>query len=446
MTHPTILGYRAACRTVELGRAAFFSGHDFDIPVAESQLIGSDDLLPQFGYVGSNYSARRILFLGINPGNGPRSSRNVGDGFQIPMLERFAAEPTVENFQRAQNAYREACQNWFIWGRECNELLALGGLRIDDIAFSNALPWRTRSEAAFGRSVERLTAVHYVKPLLDELQPRIVVAVGKKVQRMLSDSGSCTASVVVWNRARALTQSVREERQQAGELLRNLVFQIARAPVEWRHIEFARIISCDRCTSATDPNLLRDGGENVPQPGYIGPRYRTSRVLLVGQNPAVDQNPAIPKSLTESDRIYTAALRILRDDPTVQRYKELSAVLRTFIPKWPIHGNYFPLEESGLSLEDIGYFNIVRCRTSSNATPNDSLATKCVDAHFIRWLELLAPKVVVFVGKWAWKQGRSAVISKGIPCAFVNRQRSLSQAERMANRAEVAELVRQHRG
>lgn len=225
MTPPTTLGYRTACRTVELGRAAFFSGRDVDIPVAESELIRSDDQLPQFGYVGSKYSAKRILFLGINPGNGPRACRNVGDGFQMPLLERFVAAPTVENFQRAQNAYREACQSWFIWGRECNELLALGGLQIDDIAFSNALPWRTASEAAFGRGVERLTAAHYVKPLLDELQPRIVVAVGKKVQRMLSETGSCTASLVVWNRARALTQSVRAERQKAGELLRHLVCQ-----------------------------------------------------------------------------------------------------------------------------------------------------------------------------------------------------------------------------
>ncbi len=223
MTPPPPLGYRTARKTIELGRAAFFSGLDIDIPVSESQLIHSDDRLPQFGYVGSNYLAKRVLFLGINPGNGPRATRNVGDGIQMPMLERFVAEPTAENFRRAQKAYREACQSWFIWGRECNELLTLGGLQIDDVAFSNALPWRTKSEAAFARGVERLTAVHYVGPLLEELQPRIVVAVGKKVHRMLDEAGSCIASLVVWNRARALTQSVCEQRQQAGELLRTLV-------------------------------------------------------------------------------------------------------------------------------------------------------------------------------------------------------------------------------
>jgi hypothetical protein len=212
-------------------------------------------------------------------------------------------------------------------------------------------------------------------------------------------------------------------------------------PVEWRHIEFKRVIACDHCTSATDKNLLRDDGENVPQPGYIGSRYRKSRVLLVGQNPGA------PKSLAEpEDRLYTAALRALRDEPTEQRYKELSAVLRTFIPQWHVHNNYFPLAESGLTLEDIAYCNAVRCRTLSNAAPNDKLARKCIDSHFVRWLDLLSPKVVVFVGKWAWRQGRTAVGDKDIPCAFMNRQRSLSEEERLANRAEVVALVRQHRG
>ena len=225
MTHPPLLGYRAARRTIELGRAAFFSGLEVDIPVSETDLIHSDDRLPQFGYVGSNYLAKRILFLGINPGNGPRENRNVGDGFQMPMLKRFASEPTEENFLRAQKAHHDACETWFIWGRECNELLTRGRLHMDDIAFSNALPWRTKSEAGFARSVERLAAEHYVRPLLDELQPRIVVAVGKKVERMLNDAGPCTAAVVVWNRARALSQALREDRHRAGELLQTLVCQ-----------------------------------------------------------------------------------------------------------------------------------------------------------------------------------------------------------------------------
>lgn len=211
-------------------------------------------------------------------------------------------------------------------------------------------------------------------------------------------------------------------------------------PAEWQHSEFARVVACKRCTLETAPNLLRDDNENVPQPGYIGPQYRKARVLLVGQNPGT------PKSLAIPDRPYTAALRLLRDEPTPQRYRELDAVIRKFIPQWPVHRNHFPLCESGLLLEDIAYCNIVRCRTVIDSKPGKVLSARCICEHFIRWLNLLEPNVVVFVGKWAWEQGRSAVQAKGIPCAYMNRQRSLSPTERKKNRDSVVALVRKCRG
>ena len=210
-------------------------------------------------------------------------------------------------------------------------------------------------------------------------------------------------------------------------------------PVEWRHTEFARVISCKRCTLATDPNLLRDDGENVPQPGYIGPHYKTSRVLLIGRNPGTT------KTLQAQDRQYTAALRALRDDPTPERYKKLTSILKDFIPQWQIH-KYFPLEDSGLALEDVAYCNIVRCRTTGDSGPGELLAQQCIHEHFKRWLTLLAPKIVVFVNKAAWSHGYSFVEAKGIPCPFMNGKRSLSHTDRTANREAVAALIRQYRG
>ena len=209
--------------------------------------------------------------------------------------------------------------------------------------------------------------------------------------------------------------------------------------IEW-HTEFARIISCAKCTRTTCRHILRDNEENIPQPGYIGARYLESRVLLVGQNPGT------PKSREVQDRPYTAALRLLRDEPTPQRYAELSSVLGNFIPQWPVTNNYFPLSDCGLTLEDISYCNVIRCRTVSDKKPNQLLAQECINEYFAHWLRLLAPNVVIFIGKWAWEQGHSAVAQAGIPCSYMNRQRSLSSDERTANRAEVATLVRERRG
>jgi hypothetical protein len=177
--------------------------------------------------------------------------------------------------------------------------------------------------------------------------------------------------------------------------------------------------------------------ENVPQPGYIGTNYGRTGVLLVGQNPGV------PGRLADRDRPYTAALRTLRDDPTPQNYAKLQEVLSRFIRDWPVQGRYFPLKECGLELADIAYFNLVRCRTIDNAPPNAALTNSC-RTHFDRWLDMLKPSVVAFVGKWAYDNAKAACERRNVPYSFVNRDRKLSGSERQKNRAEVAASVKQN--
>ena len=201
--------------------------------------------------------------------------------------------------------------------------------------------------------------------------------------------------------------------------------------------EFARVISCERCDKRRSNNILRDARENVPQPGFIGSRYEKFRILLVGQNPAVP-----PSRLAADDQEYTAALRRVRDDATAESMGSLQEVLLRFVPSWPVHGNYFPLYESGLTLEEIAYCNIIRCRTVENARPSSGLASTCIDTHFGRWLDLLTPRAIVFIGKWAHDRGEAAARNRSIPVTFMNRERSLSSAARAENRDQVAEFVR----
>ena len=200
--------------------------------------------------------------------------------------------------------------------------------------------------------------------------------------------------------------------------------------------EFARVISCTACSCSTDSSILRDAEENVPQPGYVGKNYWKQRVALVGQNPGT------PKSLEFQDRPYTAALRRLRDAPNEAEYQKLHAVLQDFIPQWPVHGSYFPLVECSLSLEDIAYFNVVRCRTYGDASPGVSTVKSCLHNHFGHWLDILVPRVVVFIGKWAADRASHEVARREIPYAFMNRQRSLSSLARSQNREAVVRLVR----
>lgn len=199
---------------------------------------------------------------------------------------------------------------------------------------------------------------------------------------------------------------------------------------------FARVIACESCSPGIHKKLQRDEFENVPQPGYIGLRYAHTRVVLAGQNPGV-----CPPSMSSADAIYTRALRAVRDDPNATTMRALSAALRNFIPTWPVHGKYFPLAECGLTLDDIAYFNVVRCRTVGNAVPGRAVVSNCA-AHFATWLDWLRPRLLIFIGKFSHDAAAHLATARGIPVAYMNRRRSLSGAERAANREAVVQAIR----
>jgi uracil-DNA glycosylase len=99
------------------------------------------------------------------------------------------------------------------------------------------------------------------------------------------------------------------------------------------------------------------------------------------------------------------------------------------------------LEESGLTLEEIAYCNIVRCRTIGNAQPSARMAKECASVHFARWLDLLEPRAIVFIGMWAQDIGATYALARRIPFDFMNRHRSLPSADRVENRERVAAFI-----
>ena len=82
---------------------------------------------------------------------------------------------------------------------------------------ADGLPWRTASQSAFSEAVSRKAAQLYVDPFVRQLQPKVIVAVGKKAAEMLEYAGHLSEAVVVWNRARALRPSVVADREAAAK-------------------------------------------------------------------------------------------------------------------------------------------------------------------------------------------------------------------------------------
>ena len=199
---------------------------------------------------------------------------------------------------------------------------------------------------------------------------------------------------------------------------------------------FVKVISCEACVEYTSRKLLRDNKENIPQPGYVGKNYDSNRLLLVGQNPGI-----APEHRLEKDKVYTQSLRELARKPSMESYKSFYNTVIDFVPEWPVNRNYFPLEECDLSLEDIAYCNVVRCRTVNNSAPSKGLISNCTKKHFLNFVNAIEPNVVIFIGKWA-HDNTAHLLPKGVKYSFMNRMRSLSGLERQKNRREVIALVK----
>ena len=213
-----MLGFQAAKNVVTLGRSAFFSSQSPDLPVRQSIQLQVDDLAPQFGFVGTKYAATRILLLGINPGNGGRDDRRIPeDERMMPAVLRFAQMPTEANFEAAASACLSEIQNWRVWRSHCSAVIGAGKLQLFDVAYTNCLPWRTQSKSRFSDAVARNAVDYYLRPFIEEAQPRLIIAMGKeRVPEILKLAGWPLAKTIVWNRSQAATAAALRERAEAA--------------------------------------------------------------------------------------------------------------------------------------------------------------------------------------------------------------------------------------
>jgi len=159
--------------------------------------------------------------MGINPANGQGNEfRTPQDEEMMPKVIDFANNPTEDNFKKAMWAYKEQCLRWKGWWQRCAEVICKSELSPDEIAYSNCLPWRTASGTNFSNEVAEKTAKFYARPLIEELDPCLIVAMGQKAALILRMTGISLPKLITWNCSHALKESVKLERaSDAKEIL-----------------------------------------------------------------------------------------------------------------------------------------------------------------------------------------------------------------------------------
>lgn len=142
------------------------------------------------GAIGSRYRPGGLVFLAINPGGGGDSytRRTPEDELFYPMLQAFKSsdEATcrMADFEAINRAFAEALRRWNLW-RILAPCLDAAGMDLDETAYLNAVPYRTRNDAEPRVAVKRIAWERLTGPTIDLMAPRFVVALGMKAGSVL---------------------------------------------------------------------------------------------------------------------------------------------------------------------------------------------------------------------------------------------------------------------
>jgi hypothetical protein len=194
--------------------------------------------------------------------------------------------------------------------------------------------------------------------------------------------------------------------------------------------EFCQVIKCDKCSQENIRNLLRDDKKNVPQPGFVGEYYDTTRILFI------ERNPGHPKNLTIEDKYNKGLRQLVNSTEKLLFFNGIYKPIYKSFENYLINGQKKEIKKIidslGIDLGHIAHFNKARCRTKDCKTPTDKMFENCED-HLRNFIDLLEPKVVIFIGKEVSDKTRGIIDKYKIPNNFLNRCRSLNLEERDKN-------------
>lgn len=172
-------------KNMQVGRPAIFGDND---PKPINLIDDAETMFP--GAVGPNYRPGGVVLLAINPGGGGDAyrTRTPLDEQFYPLLMQARDAEGVESFDAIQafgSAFFQVLPGWNI-NRIISPCIDAAGVALDETAYLNAVPYRTREDREPTVGAKRQAWNLVTMPLLEVLQPGIVIALGKKAGSVLS--------------------------------------------------------------------------------------------------------------------------------------------------------------------------------------------------------------------------------------------------------------------
>lgn len=166
--------------------------------ITRHQIFGIDDPIPLnnleharimfAGYVGAEYRHGGVVLLAINPGGGGDSYRSVpSDEEFYSLLKAFReCKPTqaAVRFNRVNAQFASTLLSWNLW-RIVEPTLDAANVSLSEIAYMNAVPYRTRNNEMPKANAREAAWQLVTGPALEALQPKMLIALGKKAGRIV---------------------------------------------------------------------------------------------------------------------------------------------------------------------------------------------------------------------------------------------------------------------
>jgi hypothetical protein len=141
------------------------------------------------GFVGRRYAPGGTVLMAINPGGGgdAYARRTAEDEVFFPLLEALrGANPddSLHQLDALSAAFPAIVRGWNLW-RILGPTIDAAGSSLDEIAYLNCVPYRTRGDRMPRVSAQRAAWELTTQPILESLQPRLILALGKKAGGVL---------------------------------------------------------------------------------------------------------------------------------------------------------------------------------------------------------------------------------------------------------------------
>ena len=160
-----------------------------------------DAHLPFLGFAGPRYKHGGVVLMAINPGGGGDAYmiRTAQDSQLLPLIELFLESDKAsiqDRFLVMSENYSAQVKTWNLW-RILYPVLQACNRQLEEVAYLNCFPYRTSGDRMPEARAIRNSWSMVVAPLLSELKPSIVIALGRKAGRVVEKYIQSSADVYV---------------------------------------------------------------------------------------------------------------------------------------------------------------------------------------------------------------------------------------------------------